>query len=320
MTLLLLVVKNILGGRVGKIRDLSQLNWNDLKYFIALVRNGRLSLASKKLGCSHVTIANRIEALEQFMQTKLFFKNSKGFHLTKSGEKLLPYAEKCERTLRLANEVYRKEQKIHSKIRIGVTEGFGNYYLASRLAKWIKDKAIDVELISLPSVTSISSGAVDISVTLDRQKGIDIIQKKLTPYTLGIFACTEYIANNIPVQSRTDLLQHPFVGYIEDLVFSESLRYHEEISPELKIVYKSTTIHTQRKAVQTGVGLGILPHYVAHDYSTLLRLLPELQFRREYWISTSKDLHRFKDLKRTWDFISDSCEADRHRFVAETHS
>lgn len=300
---------------MDNIPDISQINWNDLKYFLALKRNGRLSLASKKMGCSHVTIANRIEVLEQCMHTKLFFKNSRGFHLTKSGEKLVPYAEKCERTLRLASEDYRKEQKIRSKIRIGVTEGFGNYYLASRLATWIKDKAIDVELISLPSLTIITGGEVDISVTLGHQKGLNIIQKRLTPYTLGIFACKEYITNNMPVQDRSDLLQHPFVGYIEEQVFSETLKYQQEISPNLKFVYKSTTIHTQRKAVQTGVGLGILPHYVAHDDSTLQCLLPEVQISREYWISTNRDLHQFKDLKLTWDFIISSCAADIHRFV-----
>ena len=295
--------------------DVSQINWNDLKYFLALKRNGRLSLAAQKMGCSHVTIANRIEDLEKCMHTKLFFKNNRGFHLTKSGEKLVPYAEKCERTLRLASEDYRKEQKIHSKIRIGVTEGFGNYYLATRLAIWIKDKAIDIELISLPSLTIMTSGEVDISVTLGFQKGIDIIQKRLTPYTLGVFASTDYIANNIPIQDRSDLLQHPFVGYIEEQVFSDTLKYQEEISTNLKFVYKSTTIHTQRKAVQTGLGLGILPHYVAHGDSTLQCLLPELHISREYWISTSRDLHQFNDRKLTWDVILSSCINDIHMFI-----
>ncbi len=295
--------------------DISQINWNDLKYFLALKRNGRLSLASQKMGCTHVTIANRIAALEECMHTKLFFKNSRGFHLTKSGEKLVSYAEKCERTLHLASEDYRKEHKIHSKIRIGVTEAFGNYYFASRLATWIKDKAIDIELISLPSLTIVTSGEVDISVTLGHQKGLDIIQKRLTPYTLGVFACTDYFANNMPIRDRSDLLKHPFVGYIEELTFSNKLKYQEEISPNLKFVYKSTTIHTQRKAVQTGLGLGIFPHYVAHGDSTLQCLLPELQISREYWVSTSRDLHQFKDLRLTWDFILGSCATDSHMFM-----
>lgn len=288
---------------MNKQPDFAKINWNDLKYFLALKRQGRLCLASRKIGCSHVSIANRIAALEECMSTKLFYQNSRGFHLTKAGEKLVPYAEKCELELRLAMEVYRQEQKIRSKIRIGVTEGIGNYFITPRLASWIRDKDIDIELISLPSLTTITTGEVDISITLGPQKGYNIIQQRLTPYKIGIYASRDYVTNNPPIRGVEDLLQHYFIGYIEEHVFSEDLRYHEEISPNLQIVFKSTTIHTQRLSIETGLGLGLLPHYVAHGNPNLVHLLPEIQFKREYWISSGTDLHQFKDLKRTWDFI-----------------
>ncbi len=296
--------------------DVSKMNWNDLKYFLALKRHGRLCLASKRIGCSHVSIANRVAALEQFMQTKLFYQNSRGFHLTKAGEKLVPYAENCEKELRMIMEINRKEQKIRSKIRIGVTEGFGNYYIATRLAVWIKNKPIDIELISLPSLTNITAGEVDISVTLGSQKGYNIIQKKLALYRIGIYASKDYLRTHPKINKSEDLLQHYFIGYIEEHVFSDDLRYHEEISPNLQIAYKSTTIHTQRLAIETGLGLGLLPHYVAFGNVNLVNLLPEIQFTREYWISSGTDLYQFKDLKRTWDFIISSCLANETLFLS----
>ncbi|MGX9415838.1 LysR family transcriptional regulator [Vibrio sp. WJH972] len=296
--------------------DLLNINWNDLKYFLALKRYGRLSVAAKKLGCTHVTIANRIEQLELAIETKLFFKNSRGFHLTKAGENLLPYAEECERTLRLANENYRSRQNIRSKIRIGVTEGFSNYYLASRLPQWVKDKNIDIELVSLAGFTVMTSGEVDISITIGPQKGSNIIQKKLTDYTLGIFASQDYLATRLPITQRSQLTEHPFIGYIEDQVFSSLLKYQNEISPGLQFVYKTTTIHTQCQAIKTGLGLGILPHFVAYDETTLSSVIPSQQLDRELWISTSKDLHQFKDLKLTWDFIINSCLAEKHIFIS----
>jgi DNA-binding transcriptional LysR family regulator len=308
----------ILGGVVivNNPPDLLSINWNDLKYFIALKRYGRLSLAANKIGCTHVTIANRIEQLEKSIGTKLFFQNNKGFHLTKAGENLLPYAEECERTLLLANENYRNERKIRSKIRIGVTEGFSNYYLASRLPAWIKDKGIDIELISLAGTTFITSGEVDISITVGPQKGSNIIQKKLSDYTLGIFASKEYIASHRPVEKRSDLADHPFIGYIEEQVFSQLLKYQNEVSPDLQLVYKSTTIHTQSQAIKTGLGLGILPNFVAYGDSSLGAVLPDLLLFRELWISTSKDLYQFKDLKLTWDFILESCVNEKHIFMS----
>lgn len=294
--------------------DLLSINWNDLKYFIALKRYGRLSSAAQKIGCSHVTIANRIEQLEKSIGTKLFYQNNLGFHLTKAGENLLPYAEKCESTLLLANEKYRNELKTRSTIRIGVTEGFSNYYLASRLPIWLQEQEIDVELISLASNTFITSGKVDISITVGPQNGANIIQKKLTDYTLGVFASKHYTANHPAIKSKPDFKHHPFIGYIEEQVFTKQLKYQKEVSTTASFVYKSTTIGTQSQAIKSGLGLGILPHFVAYGETQLTQVLPELVLSRELWISTSKDLHQFKDLKLTWDFILNSCQADKHIF------
>ncbi len=300
---------------MGDNTDLLTINWNDLKYFLALWRYKRLSLAATKIGCTHVTIANRVEQLEKAIGTKLFFQNSKGFHLTTAGENLIPYAEKCERTLRLANENYRNVQEIRSKIRIGVTEGFSNYFLSSRLPAWIKDQGIDIELISLAGSTFITSGEVDISITIGPQKGSNIIQKKLTDYTLGLFSTQDYLSNNDPIEKTSDLLNHHFIGYIEDQVFSDLLKYQGEISPNLNFIYKSTTIHTQHKAVNTGLGIGILPHFVAYGDPNITPVLPKTLLYRELWISTSKDLHKFRDLKLTWDFILNACAEEKHRFM-----
>jgi DNA-binding transcriptional LysR family regulator len=299
---------------LNNVPDLLSINWNDLKYFLALKRFGRHSTAAKKIGCSHVTIANRIEQLEKSIGTKLFFQNNKGFHLTKAGENLLPFAEKCERTLLLANESYRNEQKIRSTIRIGVTEGFSNYYLASRLPIWVQEKGIDIELISLAGSTFITSGKVDISITVGQQKGSNIIQKKLSDYTLGIFASKNYIENNKIILNKTDLQEHPFIGYIEEQVFSNHLKYQNEVSPNSEFVYKSTTIHTQHLAVKSGLGLGILPHFVAYNDNDLIPILSDFYLERELWISTSKDLHQFRDLKLTWDFIINSCIEEKYIF------
>ncbi|GAB3489104.1 LysR family transcriptional regulator [Marinomonas epiphytica] len=294
--------------------NLLSINWNDLKFFLALWRYKRLSTAANKLGCTHVTIANRIEQLEMAVGTKLFMQNSKGFHLTKAGDNLLPYAEKCERTLKLASEIYRNDKEIRSKIRIGVTEGFSNYFLSDRLPVWIKGKNIDIELISLAGVTYITSGEVDISITIGPQKGNNIIQRKLTDYTLGLFASKEYLASHRPVAHHSDLMEHAFIGYIEDQVFSNLLKYQGEIHPDLQFVYKSTTIHTQCKAVRSGLGIGILPHFVSYGDDSICPVLPSFLLHRELWISTSKDLHQFKELKQTWEFIINACEQENSRF------
>lgn len=132
---------------------------------------------------------------------------------------------------------------------------------------------------------------------------------------MGLFAGTEYLALNKAINTKSDLEKHSFIGYIEDQVFSDLLKYQNEIAPDLQFIYKSTTIHTQRKAVRSGLGVGILPHFVAYGDPVLLPVLPDFLLHRELWISTSKDLHQFKDLKLTWDFILNACAEEKDRFM-----
>ena len=61
----------------------------------------------------------------------------------------------------------------------------------------------------------------------------------------------------------------------------------------------------------------MLPHFVVYGSNTLGTVLPNLILSRELWISTSKDLHQFKDLKLTWDYIINSCVLDKHIFTVK---
>lgn len=286
-------------------------NWDDLKYFLMLKRNSRLSLAAKSLGSTHVTVANRISALEKSLGVQLFIQDSQGFQLTKAGEKFALYAEECERQLTLALEDYEKDDDIRSKIRIGITEGLGDSYLSPRIAKWIRHQNIDMDFISLPRSTTITSREADISITLERPKGEHVIRRVLTNYTLGVYASPEYLAEHPPIVSKDSLTMHSWIGYIESMMFADELAYHKEISPKLNFIFKSTSIKSQQQAARAGLGLSILPDYMAYNDSCLSRVLPELDFLRQYWISTTRDLHRFHSVKLTWNFILRTCKSDQ---------
>lgn len=286
-------------------------NWNDLKYFLMLKRHRRLSLAAQRLGSTHVTVANRISALENALGTQLFIQDSKGFRLTKAGEKFALYAEQCERQLALALEDREKDAGTRSKIRVGVTEGLGDYYLSVRMARWAREQNIDVDFISLPKSTSISSREADISITLERPKGEFVIQRILTDYILGIYASPDYLDEYPPITRKEDLLGHLWIGYIESMMFTEALNYHKEISPDLTFSFNSTSIMAQQQAARAASGLSILPGYMAHNDGQLVRVLPRIRFVRRYWISTSRDLHRFHSVRETWKFILRSCKADQ---------
>ena len=72
------------------------MDWDNLRYFLELSRGGKLTVAARRLGVDHTTVARRIQALEKSLETQLFLRSAAGYSLTEAGRNLLPQAETME--------------------------------------------------------------------------------------------------------------------------------------------------------------------------------------------------------------------------------
>lgn len=153
-------------------RNLHQVNWNDVKYFLALARRKRLTGAAKELGSTHVTVSTRVAQLEQALGHRLFSQGTDGFRLTREGKAFLPHAEECERQLQLAaGEGIGLAAPARPCVRVGVTEGIGNIYFVRLLADWVSQRDIELELVTLPKLSRITRREADLCVSMEEPEG-----------------------------------------------------------------------------------------------------------------------------------------------------
>ena len=146
--------------------NFERLNWNDLRYFLEVARKGRLLSASKRLGVNHTTVARRIAALEDALEVRLFEQDETGFHLTASGETLLPLAQQVEDVTDLAQERVQQYSHTHSgKLRIGAPDGFGNSFLAAKISTFMTEHTdLTLELVPIPTVPNLTKREVDLAI------------------------------------------------------------------------------------------------------------------------------------------------------------
>jgi len=70
------------------------MDWNDVRVFLAVAREGSMRAAGRALGLSQPTIARRLAAFEAtFGGPTLFDRLPEGLHLNAAGEQLIPAAE-----------------------------------------------------------------------------------------------------------------------------------------------------------------------------------------------------------------------------------
>lgn len=293
------------------------LNWDDMRFFLALCRTHSFVAAAHELKVTHSTVARRISALEASLQTQLFHRTEKGCRITSAGEALLPYAERLESTvINLEESVSGRDNQLSGCIRIGSPDGIGNCFLAARLSRFQKDHpALEVELIPVPMYYSLSKREIDILITVQRPQAGKFIARKLTRYKLGLFASRQYLENHHEISSREDLRGHRFVGYIDDLLFDQDLRFMEEFYPGATPIFRTSTVIAQMNAVAAGAGIGVIPYFMAHAENDLVPVLPDQSIERGYWLQFNPDSKQIARVRSTIDFIVHQIGSDKDLFL-----
>lgn len=71
-------------------------NWDNLRFFLALCREGSATGAGRSLGVNHTTVARRIRALEDNLGTRFFDHSRDGYEMTQAAEDMYEHAGRME--------------------------------------------------------------------------------------------------------------------------------------------------------------------------------------------------------------------------------
>ena len=293
------------------------MDWDRLRIFLAVARAGQILGAAQQLGLNHATVGRQLSALESDLGAKLVERQTQGCTLTQAGEALFKSAERIEtEVLQVASDISGARAEISGTVRVGAPDGFGNYFLAremGRLATLHPD--LTIQLVPLPRTFSLSRREADLVVTLDRPKQGKLIIKKLTDYTLSIYAAESYIKAQGPIRTVDDLEGRLFVTHVEDFVYSRALDYAAELATRMKRHYECGSVVAQMEAVRAGHGIGILHDYAAVQFPELKRLLPAMRFTRTYWLMSHPDTHRTARVAAVYDYVSETVRKSKADFV-----
>src|SRR5258708_3839912 len=187
--------------RTSPGKPMSAFNWNDLRFFLNLVRAGNPTRAAKLLGVDHTTVRRRIAALEEDLKVTLFEKHDDVYGLTPQGEKLLRSSEAIESLLVSAtNEIAGADDALSGTVRIGAPDGLGSYFLAPRLAALRQQHPdLQVELVAKSRQFNLSKREADIAIVISRPAHGRHIIRKLIDCSLYLFASSPHLARHKPL-------------------------------------------------------------------------------------------------------------------------
>lgn len=297
-----------------------RFTWDDLQFFLAVARTGQLASAARQLRTNHATVSRRIDRLEQALSARLFERNPRGYMLTGVGERLVQSAEQIEREAgNFRNEASSGASPVTGVVRLSTLEGFGNFFLADRLPRFAQlHSSLSIELVTIQQIVSLSRREADMSITLTSPRADFYHYEKIATYRLFVYGTRSYLEQHTPILKREDLLAHRMIGYIEDMIFTPGLDYHREILPGLRATYQSSSIHAQLHAVLRGIGLCVLPHFMASAHPELVPVLAkDICLERDYWCVCHQDLSSAARIRALIDFIKTEAGSARREFMGD---
>lgn len=285
----------------------SQVNWDDARLLLAVARSGQISSAASRLGMTQATVSRRIARLEDSLGVNLIVRLSHGTTLSDKGQSLIPMLEEAEAAFaEIQTTCSAEAADVTGTIRIGTPDGFGLSFLAHHLdALTNRYPSLQVQLVPTPRGISLSKREADIAVMVGRPEKGKLVRKKLTGYSLGLFASKEYLDRFGEPRTTDELRHHRLIGYVEDLVTSPSLNYMHEFSKDWRSSIEVYSSRGQLEAVAAGAGIGILHHFMAEGMKNLQPVLPKEKVIREYWIAWHETLNRSMALHATVQFLTE---------------
>jgi DNA-binding transcriptional LysR family regulator len=291
------------------------MNWDDVRIFLAVARQGQILGAAKSLGLNHATVARRLTALEQALGARLFVRKTNGSDLSSAGEKFLIHAERVESEMLAAHAASGADKAIAGTVRVGAPDGFGVAFLAPRIGELAeRHKGLRIELVPVPRAFSLSRREADIAVTVERPREGRLVARKLTDYRLGLFAARRYLDQYGTPATLEALASHRLVGYVEDLLYTASLDYTAEYLKGWTSSVAVSSAMGQTEAVRAGAGIGILHGFMARGDARLVPVLPGHTLTRSYWTVVHEDLRMIGRVALVAEFLSEIVTRDRAIF------
>ena len=268
------------------------MDWDKLQYFLFVARHGTLARAGAALHVDATTVSRRVSALETSLGQTLFERAPTGFVLTAAGRALVPHAEAMAAAAARIHKADEAGSGLSGQLRVSVSEGFGNSFIAPRLGRFVAaHPELEIDLVASSGFLNPSRREADMAVLLARPRKGPLITRKLSDYSLGLYAPADrpdwQVAVAAAPLSRAGI---PVIGYMPDLLYAPELDYLGEIEPGLRANVRSSSILAQRRMIAGGAGVGVLPCFLAAGDPALVRVRLDQVIARAFWLALHRDV------------------------------
>ncbi|HEY2179939.1 MAG TPA: LysR family transcriptional regulator [Caulobacteraceae bacterium] len=292
-------------GRRKKIVDSSGVDirksmstepdWGLHRTFLAVVEEGSLSGAARRLGLTQPTVARHVDALEAAIGGGLFLRSQRGMIATDMALALRPYAETLAATAAaLMREASGAEGTVRGAVRISASEIIGVELLPPILAGLRRRyPELVVELVVSNAIEDLLQRDADIAVRNVEPAQDALVARRLPPVELGLHARADYLERRGTPRTVADLAHHDVIGFDRESPAIRALLRDYPAFGRDTFALRADSDLAQLAAIRAGFGIGLCQASIAGREGALTRVLAgPVSIEMGVWVVMHEDRRR----------------------------
>jgi DNA-binding transcriptional LysR family regulator len=274
------------------------MNWDDLRFLLAVARSGSMSGAARELKVNHATVIRRIRSLESQLGSRLFERIGHSYAITPAGQVAFDAAERMEaQSAGVERQVIGQATALSGTIRVTGVEPMGRTFLLPAIREFTRlypDIIIDLSL-SLRAY-DLGMREADIAFRVTEQPPEDLVGKKLATLHMGVY-----------VKAGSSL--EP--GDVKEIISlshlkNRNIHWEDQYFPDARVSLVTDSPAVAADAVREGLGASMLPLAVGEMDSELSRIpsIPTVE-GSEIWLLTHVDVRTNAKMRVFRDFMQE---------------
>jgi DNA-binding transcriptional LysR family regulator len=299
---------------------MAAIDWDDLRYALAIGAAGSLAGAARTLGVNHTTVLRRLDALEAVLGSRLFERQRSGYQPTEAGQALLAHARHmAARADEIERQVLGQDRELTGALRVTTAFVVMEHLLPQPLAQFARAyPGIEVEVVENAFLVDLASRHTDTDQGWTRREA-DVavrlsgqVAEHLVGRPLGMTQCRVYALRGAPDLPQeitplpTLIRDAPWVAFERD---ASSRVYDQWLRTRLataRVRVRADIFNAKAAMLRTGIGVGVLPTFMQAKHPDLVAVSePIAELAQPVWMLTHPDLRETARVRAFMQFVGD---------------
>ena len=284
------------------------LDWDDLRFFLAVARHRTLAAAARHLHVTQSTVSRRIAAMQEGMGVRLLQRMADGYVLTPAGESIRQHVERVESETQLVEAaVAGLDARLAGVVRVSSSQVLTSHLLAPCFAA-LHALHPDILIEALPDMVGkpLTTREADVVVGLRRFEHQDLVARSIGHLAFDLYACVAYLARHGEPDLGSGCAGHRLITLVDDYVLPEQAAWLAKHAGQAQVVLRADSYETQHWSANCSGGIALLPRFRADAEPALRRIAtPVPAPPAEIWLGAHQENRLVPRVRAVLDCIAE---------------